>query len=197
VLTFEPTASDPYWRLLPFFWLPDEGLKDKATEDNVDYLTWRRQGWLETTKGKAISRLKLLHRLVEICSAYDVQAIGYDRWRIEDLNSQIEQENASLPPMVPVGSSNKDMTGGLEEFERRLITDELRHNGNPVMTWCAANAVTDTSPEGYRKINKRRATGRVDGIVAAILATSITIKILEDEDKKLSSHIEQHGLRRL
>ena len=47
------------------------------------------------------------------------------------------------------------------------------------MTWCAANAVIDTDPAGNRKVTKARATGRVDGIVAAIMATGISTKIQE------------------
>ena len=38
------------------------------------------------------------------------------------------------------------------------------------MTWCAANAVVVTDPAGNRKVAKEKATGRVDGIVAAIMA---------------------------
>jgi phage terminase large subunit-like protein len=36
MLAFEPSADDPYWRLLPFFWIPEIGLADKAELDNVD-----------------------------------------------------------------------------------------------------------------------------------------------------------------
>jgi phage terminase large subunit-like protein len=47
----------------------------------------------------------------------------------------------------------------------------VKHCGNPVMTWCAANAVVVSDPAGNRKVAKQKATGRVDGIVAAIMAT--------------------------
>jgi phage terminase large subunit-like protein len=35
---------------------------------------------------------------------------------------------------------------------------------------CAANAVTDTDPAGNRKLNKARAMGRIDLVVAAVMA---------------------------
>jgi phage terminase large subunit-like protein len=56
-----------------------------------------------------------------------------------------------------------------------LLDQRLMHDGNPVMTWCAANAVTMTDPAGNRKIAKERATGRVDGIVAAVMAVGCTL----------------------
>ncbi len=39
-----------------------------------------------------------------------------------------------------------------------------------MLTWCAANAVTDSDPAGNRKLNKVKATGRIDLIVAAVMA---------------------------
>ena len=170
VLVFEPTAEDPYWRVLPHFWLPADGLADKADQDRVPYIAWRDAGYLRTTPGNAISKLYVAHELAGICSEYDVQSIGYDRWHIKDLISTIETEGLTLPPMEGFGQGYKDMAPALNEFEIRLLNKQLRHMNNPVFTWCAANAVVDMDPAGNRKIAKHKATGRVDGIVAAVMA---------------------------
>jgi phage terminase large subunit-like protein len=39
-----------------------------------------------------------------------------------------------------------------------------------MLTWCAANAVIDMDAAGNRKLNKKRATGRIDGMVALAMA---------------------------
>lgn len=178
VLQFEPVEDDPHWRLLPIFWLPGDALHDKADRDRVPYVAWRDAGWLETQPGKAINKLAVLLRLAEIAALYDLQGVAYDRWRIEDFKMLMEQEGISLP-LVPFGQGFKDMAPSVDEFERRLISGDARHNGNPVMTWCAANAVIMSDPAGNRKIAKHKATGRVDGIVAAIMATGITLSQTE------------------
>lgn len=175
VLLFEPTTDDPHWRLVPYFWLPADGLYEKADKDRVPYLAWRDAGHLETTPGRAISKLHVLHRLSAVSAQYDLQEIGYDRWRIEDLKQLIDQEGASLPPLVGFGQGFKDMAPAVDEFERRLVNGELKHNGNPVLTWNAANAVTVSDPAGNRKVAKDKATGRVDGIVAAVMAVGRSI----------------------
>jgi phage terminase large subunit-like protein len=54
------------------------------------------------------------------------------------------------------------------------VVETLRHDGNPVMTWCAGNAVTTSDPAGNRKVDKSKATGRIDGIVAAVMSTGIS-----------------------
>lgn len=169
VLLFEPTAEDEFWRLLPQFWIPGDGLDDKAYKDRVPYIAWRDAGYIEALPGRAINKLAVARRLVEITEQFDLRAVAYDRWRIEDLKMLLDQEGIALP-LVPFGQGYKDMGPALDEFERRLVGATIRHNGNPCMTWCAANAVTVSDPAGNRKVAKDKATGRVDGIVAAIMA---------------------------
>lgn len=171
VLLFEPTERDPLWRLQPHFWLPGDGLYDKADRDRVPYIAWRDAGHLHALPGRAIDKFDVLHKIAELSSVYDIQDIGYDRWRIEDLKALIDREGLSIPPLVSFGQGYQSMSPALDEFERLLIDQKLRHTANPVMTWCAANAVVESDKTtGNRKITKGRSSGRVDGIVAAIMA---------------------------
>jgi phage terminase large subunit-like protein len=59
-----------YWphdgSVLPFFWLPEEGLLDRDRKEGGHYRTWRDAGLLETTPGKAINFKAIIHRLAEI-----------------------------------------------------------------------------------------------------------------------------------
>lgn len=169
-LLFEPTAADPYWRLKVYFWLPGDGLAEKSDKDRVPYLAWQKAGWLEALPGKAINKLAVLKRAAEIVSYYDLATLGYDRWRIEDLLMLAEQEGISLP-LVPYGQGYKDMAPAVDAFEALIIDQTLRHDGNPILNWNAANAVVTTDPAGNRKIDKQKATGRVDGIIAAVMSS--------------------------
>lgn len=169
VLLFEPNEADPQWRLVPHFWLPNDGLHDKADKDRVPYIAWRDAGYLHTTPGRAIDQLFVARQAAEIAAMYDLQSIAYDRWHIEGFKQLLGREGISLP-LEPFGQGYKEMAPAVNEFERLLISGLLKHGGNPVMTWCAANAVTVSDPAGNRKVSKERATGRIDGIVAAIMA---------------------------
>ena len=46
---------DGKWRVQPTFWLPSEGLSDKAVADRVPYDLWHGQGHLQATPGKTVS----------------------------------------------------------------------------------------------------------------------------------------------
>lgn len=174
VLLFEPTPDDPFWRQLEWFWLPGDGLYDKADKDRVPYVVWRDAGHIGTTEGRAINKLAVVRKLSEIAASYDLQTVAYDRWRIEDLKMILDQEGISLP-LAPFGQGFKDMAPAVDEYERRLLNKLVRHRGNPVMTWCAANAVVMTDPAGNRKVSKEKANGRIDGIVAALMATGASM----------------------
>lgn len=173
VIVLDPTEDDPVHRLIPFFWLPGDGLHAKADKDRVPYLAWRDAGHLSALPGRAINKKAVLQRLSELCATFDIREIGYDRWRIEDLMALIADEGHSLPPLKAFGQGFKDMAPAVDEFERLMLDQQIRHDNNPVMTWCMANAVLMSDPAGNRKIAKERATGRVDGAVAAVMAVGL------------------------
>lgn len=192
VLLFYPTYEDRHWRLLPYFWIPDFQLEERERRDKVPYSVWIKSRDLETTPGRAISKLHVLRRMQTICDYFDVRSIAFDRWRIEDLMQLMDEHGITLPPLVKFGQGFQSMGPAVDEFERRLLgitaapdaeaseqtttetVETLRHDCNPVMTWCAGNAVITADGANNRKADKAKATGRIDGVVAAIMATGIS-----------------------
>ena len=62
---------------------------------------------------------------------------------------------------------------GVPLKERELLAGRIVHNRHPVLTWCAANAVIVDDDAGNRKLSKRRATGRIDCVLAAVMGFGI------------------------
>jgi len=181
VLWIEPARTDEPWHLVAIPWLPDDDLLRKEELDRVPYLAWKAAGHLETTPGRAISKLAVIRRLIEVGRVFDLQAVAYDRWRIEDLKQLAEDEGLPLPTMVPHGQGYKDMSPALEAFETALLNGQVVHDGNPVLTWCAANAVTVSDDAENRKLSKERATGRIDLMVAAVMGAGVALQRRETE----------------
>ena len=121
VLLFYPTYEDPHWRLLPYFWIPDFELAERERRDKVPYSLWIKSRDLETTPGRAISKLHVLRRMQTICAYFDVRKIAFDRWRIEDLLQLMTEHDITLPPMVGFGQGYQSMGPAVDEFERRLL----------------------------------------------------------------------------
>lgn len=170
VLLVEPLQPGQPWSILAWCWLPQDGLADRCQRDRVDYAAWQQQGHLETTPGRAISKRHVLQRVAQICAQFDVQGIAADRWRLADFEQQASDEGITIPALMPFGQGFKDMSPAIDAFETAILNQTVRHNNHPVLTWCAANAVTDSDPAGNRKLNKVKATGRIDLVVAAVMA---------------------------
>jgi phage terminase large subunit-like protein len=189
---FAPIESDPYCRLLSFFWVPKENLRRKVEKDHVPYDVWVKQGNLFTSDGPTISKTDIVKFLYQCSLKYTIQGVAYDRDRMSDFRefaakAEIEIavgswdkeerewkfDNQTGIKMMPFGQNAKSMSPAIEKFETLLLNKELRHGGNPAQTWCMANAVITFDDDKNRKISKRKSVGRVDGAVTAVMAAGI------------------------
>ncbi|WP_028605317.1 terminase large subunit [Ottowia thiooxydans] len=164
--------DDGVWHVQPFFWTPEVGLADRARRDRAPYDVWHRQGLLRTTPGSAIDYEHVARDMAEILVDVNVQAIAFDRWRIDVLKKELERLDMELP-LVPFGQGFKDMSPALDALEAALLNGQVAHGGNPVLQMCAANATVTKDPAGNRKLDKSRTTGRIDGLVAMAMAFGI------------------------
>lgn len=161
--------------VLPRFFLPENGIAEKSDADRVPYDVWARQGFIDLIPGSTIDPGFVAEAMAEDAARFDIQAVAYDRWRIEDLRRELDRIGAALP-LVPHGQGFKDMSPAVDVLERSVAEAKLRHGGNPVLTMCAANAVITKDPAGGRKLDKAKAAGRIDGLVALAMAQSIAAR---------------------
>lgn len=175
VLWIEPQGPDDPWRMVPFFWIPGDNLMERVKKDRVPYDVWIKAGHIETTEGSAVDKLAVCRRIVQLADVVAIQEIAYDRWRIEDLKQAAISNDIVLPPLAAFGQGFASMSPALAEFEARILNGQVVHNNNPCLTWNAANAVTVQDDAENKKLSKSKATGRIDGIVAATMGCGRTI----------------------
>lgn len=161
--------ADGCWHVRSEFFAPQDGVYERAHRDRVPYDVWARDGFLTLTPGQSVEYGQVAQRLCDLCDEFDVREIAFDRWRIDVLKTELGRLDRELP-MVPFGQGFKDMTPALDTLEHALIGGKLRHGGHPVLRMCAANAVATRDPAGNRKLDKSKATGRIDGLVALAMA---------------------------
>lgn len=168
--------ADGKWNCRPLFWAPEGGVYDRARRDRVPYDIWARDGHLMLTPGATVDYDFVAAALLELAEEFNVQGIAFDRWRIEVLKASLARAGAGedfMALMQPFGQGFQSMAPALDSLESALLAGELAHGNHPVLTMCAANAVIRTDPAGNRKLDKSKATGRIDGLVALAMAFGI------------------------
>jgi len=162
--------------VLTYAWVPGDTLADReAAERGIPYTFWRDQGVIEAPAGRIVDKMAVAIRAAEIAERYDLVAIAFDRWKIEEFTSACEKEGIELP-LHKWGQGYADMSPALDAFEDLVISGKLRHGGNPILPAHVAAAAVDTDPAGNRKLNKRKARSRIDCLQALVMACGIAAR---------------------
>lgn len=161
------------WHVKCLFWTPEKGLKDRARRDRAPYDVWADQGFMRTIPGASIDYEAVAREMVETLSEMNVQAVAFDRWRFDLLKKELDELGLELP-LKPFGQGFKDMAPAIDGLETMLLNEQMAHGGNPVLTMCMANARVEKDAAGNRKLNKAKATGRIDGAVALAMAVGVS-----------------------
>jgi len=182
----------------PTFWLPATGLKEKSKADKVPYDVWEKQGFLQTTPGKAIQYRFVAQELRQIFDKFDIQLFGFDRYLMPFLKEWLEKRDekagkplfsaAEIDKFVDFGQGTGSMTPALRDLETKLLQEELRHGNHPVLTMCANNAKV-VGDSGARKFDKKTARGRIDGMVALAIAVGVMPQRVEEESGTMDDYL--------
>ena len=157
------------WHIVPQFFLPADGIRERAKIDKVPYDIWADQGFLTLIDGPVIVPAVVARHVAEAAEEYDLQMLAYDRWRINDFQRELDAIGATIP-MAPFGQGFASMAPAIDRLEVLVAERKLRHGGNPLLNMCAANAIAVRDPAGNRKLDKAKSTGRIDGLVALAMA---------------------------
>jgi phage terminase large subunit-like protein len=166
ILAF-PDGDD--FRIVSRFFLPSDGIREKAKQDKVPYDIWADQGFLTLIDGPVIIPAVVAMAIAEANERYKIKQISYDRWRINDLKRELDNIGCTVP-LVPFGQGFRDMAPAVDMVERLVAERKLRHGGNPILNMCAAGAIVERDPAGNRKLSKSKSASRIDGLVALSMA---------------------------
>ncbi len=162
------------WHVKPTFWLPNDGLVEKAKKDRVPYDLWQKQGHLLTAPGQSVDYEYVAHFLRGQFDKYNIRTLCFDRWNMRHLKpwlmkagfSELMFENQ----FKEFGQGTQSMSPALRVLEGEILNSRIAHGDHPVLKMCAANAVVEGKDSSNRKLSKDRSAGRIDGMVALAMA---------------------------
>lgn len=164
-----PRADDPEGLdILCRFWCPRARVTDPANRYADQYQAWAAAGYLRVTEGDAVDYAFIRRQILEDAERYPLQSLNVDRlFQGYQLSQELMDEGLQVFGM---GQGFLSMAMPMKEFERRLLDHKLHHGGHPVLRWMADNVAVRQDPAGNLKPDKAASQGKVDGIVALVMA---------------------------
>ena len=161
------------WHVKTIVWTPEKGLRERAKTDRAPYDVWAKEGFIRPIPGASVDYGALAEQIAEALEDCSVAAVAFDRWRMDLLKAEFEKRGIELP-LVPFGQGFVSMAPALDTLETVLLNGEMAHGNNPVLTMCMNNSRVECDAAGNRKLNKKKATGRIDAAVALTMAMGVS-----------------------
>ena len=170
VLVFPPLDDDDKYFVLPYFWLPEETIPLRVARDHVPYDVWQKRGLLQVTEGNVVDYAAIENFIGELSERYRIAEIAFDRWNATYLTQRLESEHDFT--MIQFGQGFSSMSPPCKELERLILEKKLAHNGHSVLRANFDNLVVEVDAAGNIKPSKKKATEKIDGVVALVMALS-------------------------
>lgn len=161
------------WHVKVIVWTPEKGLRERSKTDRAPYDVWARDGFIRPLEGASIDYGTLAVEIAEALEDCDVAAVAFDRWRMDLLKSEFDKRGIKLP-LQSFGQGFQSMAPALDTLESLLNNEKISHGNHPVLTMCMSNSRVESDAAGNRKLNKKKATGRIDAAVALTMAIGVT-----------------------
>jgi phage terminase large subunit-like protein len=158
--------QDDRYGVLPFFWVPEEGARQRERRDHVPYKQWIRDGHIQTTPGEVIDYDVIRKAINDLGKRFHIRQLCIDRWNATQLATQLDGDGFEI---VAFGQGYASMNAPTKKLEELVLSGKIAHGGNPVLRWMAGNVSLETDAAGNWKPSKKKSIERIDGIVALIM----------------------------
>ncbi|MCF6370972.1 terminase large subunit [Rhizobium halophilum] len=156
----------------PWFFLPSEGLEDKAKVEQVPYIRWSEDGQLDVIEGPVIEPDVIASKIIDLCGTFDVQEVVFDPSLAGPLMSKLIDHGINV---LQVPQTAKHMHGPICDLERVVNGRRIRHGAHPILRNHFDSVVVKraTSASELTTMHKgTRHSNHIDGAIAAALAVS-------------------------
>ena len=188
VLVFPPTEDDDKYIVLPYFWIPEDTIKQRVKRDKVPYDIWLGKGLVCATEGNVI-HYGFIEKFIEnLGNHFNIKEIAFDRWGAVQMSQNLEGMGFTV---VPFGQGYSSMSQPTKELMRLVLEKRIAHGGNIPLRWMMDNVYIKTDPAGNIKMDKEKSTERIDGAVALVMALD---RALRHDGDKGESVYDSRGL---
>ena len=167
----------------PFLFCPEDTIDKRSKEDMVPYRYWRDAGFLIATPGDVVDYDVIEDCIRENYHKYKVKRIEFDRWNSNSIKNHLVEDGFEVSDFSQTITSFSHPT---KTFEKEVYEGKIKHDGNPVMEWMLSKCVKIEDHNENVKLSKKHSHasgGRIDGIVALIMALGGSLSPKEEVSK--------------
>ncbi|MFD0344018.1 terminase large subunit [Streptomyces sp. NPDC127117] len=198
-LWFPPVTDDPdephIW--VPFFWLPEDNIRDLERRTKVPLERWAKTAAhegpaLRLTEGNVVDYRAVRSLVTDVLAPrFNIKAIGYDRWNATETVSELMDAGEE---MEQVSQGYAGLNQPCKDLERLVLSRRVSHGGHPILRWHIDCVGIKTNSEGYRKPvkpDRQVSAKRIDGVASGLNA--LAVQALPEPDEKPEPNIRIIG----
>jgi phage terminase large subunit-like protein len=163
---------------VPFFWIPEDTMREHEKSDGVPYEQWVKAGLVTATPGPMIDENRIIR---------DIKGPISERFpRIREATFKYDPAFATSIAInlmeagfrcVELLQNYKYLSEPSMVFESLIRAKRVRHNGQRVLRWNMENVSTKSDDAGrIRPVKPKRQSKRIDGCVASIFGIDGVIR---------------------
>ena len=148
-------------------WVPEAAVAQRNERGTVKYAPWVASGHLTVTDGDVTDYRVIEDAIAADCERFRPAEVAYDPWNATQLVTQLLERGL---PLVEFRQGPKSYQPAMQALERAYTSRQLRHGGDPVLQWNAANLVARRDQNMNMAPDKKRSADKIDAIVALLMA---------------------------
>ncbi len=161
--------------VFPFYWLPEDMMREREKTDGLPLSLYRDRGLLFTSPGATLSADQVYRDITTTIAPQfpRLRVIGYDPAFAPDVAQRLSASFETLE----IPQTYNYMTAPCYTLEGLLKARRLRQAGHPILRWNVSNVEVKRDEAGRLRPVKPRVTGshrkRIDGVVALLMGLSM------------------------
>lgn len=161
----------------------EENMKRKMESDQEPYNLWAQNKYISLTGSQVIDQNKMLDYMRKFVKKYNlnIKMLCFDPFNATKIMQELSEKGHNV---VEVYQSRKSLNEACKSFREAIYCKDIILPNNPVLNFAIKNCVISTDADGLIKLNKAKATSRIDPIVAILCSFKLAMYHEFEENKK-------------
>jgi len=169
------------------YFMPGDTMRDMKRKGGNPYATFEKMPNMHVTDGnvtdydeirRVISGVMMTANGVEVdknalIRQYKLHKVAFDRFNATQIGIDLVADKV---PIAPFGQGFVSLSPPTKQVEILARQGKIWHDGDPVLRWALSNVELRTDPAGNIKVDKGKSAGKIDPVVAMIMAIGEHLK---------------------